>query len=395
MRQLDMKKLIVLLGLMTATFVGWAQTAVTTYKVGIFAPLYLDSLFAYNGTYKYGKEVPKFAQPGLDFVQGAQVALDSMLLWEENVDAYVYDCKSYTKNIPALIKQGRLDSLDLIIGSVRDAEYRQLADFALLKNIPFVSATFPNDGGITGNPFTIIMNSTLKAHCEGIYGYLLQNHGTDKIFLYRKKGAQEDKVAAYFKAINEQEGKPMLNIQTINIDSNFSSDALRPKLDSTRQNIIIGGSLDESFAVSITNGCNDLNATYPITLIGMPNWDGFKFLQKKGSYEEFPVYYTTPYYNNKWDNYSKMLIGAYAKKYKTKPNDNAFKGFEATYLFTKLLAKNPNDFMSHLNDKTFKVFCEYNYRPVSGKKGSVTPDYFENKHLYFVKVLNGATSKAW
>lgn len=390
-----MKKMIVFLGLLVTAMISVAQTPVRTYKVGIFAPLYLDSIFSNNGTYKYGKEVPKFAQPGLDFVQGAEVALDSMLLWEENVDAYIYDCKSYTKTIPALIKQKRLDSLDLIIGSVKDAEYRQLADFALQKNIPFISATYPNDGGVTNNPFTVIMNSTLKAHCEAIYTYLLQNHGTDKILFYRQKGGQEDKVAGYFKSINEPDGKPLLNIQTILIDSSFSSDKLKPRLDSTRGNIIIGGSLDEGFATSITNACNDLQAQYPITLIGMPNWDGFKFLQKKGNYEEFPVYYTTPYYNNKWDNYSKVLANAYTKKFKSKPTDLAFKGFESVYLFTKLLAKYPNDFMSHLNDKTFKIFCDYNFRPVQLKKDAITPDYFENKHLYFVKVLNGTTSKAW
>lgn len=390
-----MKKMIVFLGFLVAAMTSVAQTPVRTYKVGIFAPLYLDSIFSNNGTYKYGKEVPKFAQPGLDFVQGAEVALDSMLLWEENVDAYIYDCKSYTKPIPALIKQKRLDSLDLIIGSVKDAEFRQLADFALQKNIPFISATYPNDGGVTNNPFTVIMNSTLKAHCEAIYTYLLQNHGTDKILFYRQKGGQEDKVAGYFKSINEPDGKPLLNIQTILIDSSFSSDKLKPRLDSTRGNIIIGGSLDEGFATSITNACNDLQAQYPITLIGMPNWDGFKFLQKKGNYEEFPVYYTTPYYNNKWDNYSKVLANAYTKKFKSKPTDLAFKGFESVYLFTKLLAKYPNDFMSHLNDKTFKIFCDYNFRPVQLKKDAITPDYFENKHLYFVKVLNGTTSKAW
>jgi hypothetical protein len=394
-KDIGMKKGIFLLVLLAAAFVGTAQPVVPTYKIGIFAPLYLDSLFANNGSYKYGKEVPKFAQPGLDFVQGAQVALDSMMLWEENVDAYMYDTKSYTKAIPALIKQGRLDSLHLIIGSVRDAEFKQLADFALQKNIPFISATFPNDGGITGNPFTVIMNSTLRAHCESIYSYLVQNHGTEKVWLFRKKGAQEDKVASYFKAINEPDGKPLLNLQTVNIDSNFSSEALRPKLDSTKGNIIIGGSLDESFATTIVNACNDLHEQYPITLLGMPNWDGFRFLHKKGSYETFPVYYTTPYYNNKWDGYSKILGNAYAKKYKSKPSDLAFKGFEAVYLFTKLLAKYPNDFMSRLNDKTFKVFCDYNFRPVFSKKGNATPDYFENKHLYFVKMLNGSAGKAW
>ena len=46
----------------------------------------------------------------------------------------------------------------------------------------------------------------------------------------------------------------------------------------------------------------------------------------------------------------------------------AFKGFEAVQLFTKLLTKYPDDFMKHINDKTFKVFCDYNIRPVSLKK---------------------------
>ena len=89
-----------------------------------------------------------------------------------------------------------------------------LADFALQKNIPFISATYPNDAGITGNPFLVIMNSTLKAHCDAIYSYILQNHGTDKIYLCRKKGAQEDMVASYFKQMNEQDGKPLLPIET-------------------------------------------------------------------------------------------------------------------------------------------------------------------------------------
>ena len=208
-------------------------------------------------------------------------------------------------------------------------------------------------------------------------------------------GSQEDKVAAYFKASNEPDGKPLLKIQTINIDSTFSSDILKKKLDSNRQTVIIGASLDENFAVSITNACNDLFETYPIKLIGMPNWDGFKTLLKKGSYSEFPVYFTSPYYNNKWDPYSKTLINTYTKKYKNRPTDMAFKGFESAFLFTRLLTRYPADFMNHLNDKTYKVFCDYNFRPVFSQKDADIPDYIENKHLYFVRILDGSLSRAW
>ncbi|MGG9971578.1 hypothetical protein ACQ33O_07260 [Ferruginibacter sp. SUN002] len=364
-----------------------------TYNVGVFAPLYLDSLFSTSGNFRYKQGIPKFVLPGIDFVQGAETAFDSMKLWNANAQAFIYDTKSYTTPIPTLISNKSLDKLDLIIGSVKDFEYKQLADFALRKNIPFISATYPNDGGITANPFVVVVNSTLKAHCEAIFSYILQNHGTDKIILCRKKGTQEDKVAAYFKDLNEQDGRNFLDIQILNFDSTIKTSAF--KLDSTRQTVIIGGSLDESFASNLASTCYDLNKTYQLTLIGMPNWDGFKSLVTKEEYKDFPIYFTSPYFNTKQDNYSKIITNAFLKKYKGKPSDMAFKGFECAYLFTKLLAKNPNDFMSHINDKTFKVFTEYNFHPVKLKKENTIPDYFENKHLYFVKILNGSISKAW
>lgn len=384
-------------GFFTAKAQSDSSKSFPTYKVGIFAPLYLDSVFS-NNSFKYNDAVPKFIVPAVEFVQGAQIALDSMQAGKENIRAAIYDSKSYTQPVNQLIKNKKLDSLDLIIGSVKDADYKQLADFALLKNIPFISVTYPNDGGVTGNPFTVILNSTLKAHCEAIYSYLLQNHGTDLIFLCRKKGSQEDKVAAYFKALNEQDGKPLLNIQTLNTDSTFTSDALKTKLDSNRHSVVIGGSLDEGFAASLSTACFGLFQIYPansITLIGMPNWDGFASLHKKDSYPDFPINFTSPYFNNKWDNYSKMLTAAYAKKFKTKPSDMAFKGFESVYLFTKLLTKYPDDLINHLNDRSVKVFCEYNIKPVMLKKENTTPDYLENKHLYFIKLVNGVTLRAW
>ncbi len=365
------------------------------YRVGIFAPLYIDSVFSAAGNFRYTQGMPKFIAPAVDFVNGIQIGLDSLKPENINIEAYIYDTKSYKEPLGSLIKNNKLDNLDMLIGPVRDSEYKQLADLALAKNIPFISAAYPNDGGVTANPFVIILSSTLKAHCEAIYSFLLQGHGTDKIFLCRKKGQQEDRVASYFKSINEQDGKPLLNIQTLHFDSTLNSDVLKKKLDSNRSSIIIGASLDESFAVRLAHACDDLDEEYPLTLIGMPNWDGFKSFAKKDEFEGFPVYFTTPYFNKKEDAYSKMLTTAYSKKLKGKPSDMAFKGFECAQLFVKLLTKYPHDLMSHINDKNLKVFSDYNIKPVMLKKENAVPDYFENKHLNFIKIYNGNMTKAW
>lgn len=373
----------------------FAQTEpIPTYKVGIFAPLYLDSIFT-NGVLKNKESIPKFVQPSLEFVQGVQIAIDSLKIITANIQVYIYDSKSYTKSIYTLVNTNKLDSLNLIIGHSRDLDFQQLSDFALAKNIPFISVTYPNDGGITSNPFTVIMNSTLKAHCESIYSYLLQNSPTNKLFILRKKGLQEDKISAYFKAINEQQGKPLLPIQTITIDSGFNSDVLVKSIDSNRKTVIIGASLDEAFGKNVAYACSDLYPSYPITLIGMPNWDGFSSLRNKDAFEEFPIYFTTPYFNTKLDEHSKQLTSAYSKKYTAKPSDMAFKGFEAAKFFISLLVAHPNDYMSNLNNIENKVFCAYNFKPVFLSKKTTTPDYFENKHVYFIKLLNGSVSMAW
>lgn len=364
------------------------------YRVGIFAPLYLDSVFTKN-TFRYKQGVPRFIAPAVDFVQGALTALDTLQAGDDFINASIFDTRSYAEKIPDLIRNKKLDSLNLIIGSVKDDDFLQLAAFARERSIPFISATYPNVAGVTANPFLVVMNSTLKSHCDAIYSYILQNHGTDKIYLIRQKGKQEDMVASYFKAMNEQDGKPLLAIETINADEALTGTFLKSRLDSNSKNVIIGGSLDETFAGNIAKASNEIFKTHSITLIGMPNWDNFNALYNKKALAGFPVYFTTPFYTDRSDAFSKSLTTAYYKNYRTKPSDMAYKGFESVYLFTKLLARNPTDFMNHISDKTGKVFCDYNFKPVKLSDKVAVPDYFENKHLYLIKILNGSISKAW
>ena len=389
-----MTKKLIYLSIAIIFFVANANAQATNasekqFHVAIFSPLYLDSAFE-GSTYKYTKTFPKFTQQGFDFVQGAIIALDSLPVTKGSVEAIVYDSKSQEENIAWLIANNKLDNIDLIIGSVKDAELVRLSSFAKQKNIPFISATSPNDGGNNANPFFLMLNASLLGHCESIHSYLLQNHGTDKIYLCRKAGLQEDKIAQYLKSINETDGTALLNIETIDIDGDDFS-ALRNKLDSNRSSIVLGGSLNEDFAAGLAKELYEMKNTYPIELIGMPNWESFQEL-KNSSLKDFPIIYTASYYNTKSDVLSKKVLNAYAKKFKVNPTDMVYKGFEAVNSFVKLITKYNIDFTSHLNDVAYKTFSEFNFKPVYLKKGSNFPDYFENKHLFLLKILNGKVS---
>lgn len=385
--------LAVVLFLATQSF---AQNDITPptkiYKVAVFAPMYLDSVFTNSELNSYNS-IPKFIMPAIDFIQGAHIAFDTLSLNGKHAEVYLYDSKSFAQPISWLINYKKLDSIDLIIGSVKDPDYRELATFALQKNIPFVSATYPNDGGIIGNPFLLIANSTLRANCEGIFSYLLQKHGTDKIYIIKKRG--DDRIDNYFRSINTAEGKPLLTIRTIMTDSSISSYSLLNRIDTTQPVVIIGASLDEGFARDLADACYPIQKKHPLILIGMPNWAGFKTLTKKDRYKDFPIRYTTPHYDAGNNLFDSLLIQKYFQLYRAKPTDMAYKGFEMTYYFTSILLKYPTDFMSHINDTAFTVFHDFNFRPVFIDKKNKVPDYFENKHLFIMQILNGDILREW
>jgi hypothetical protein len=382
-----MKKVLIACCLLLVVLGSYAQK---TYRVGIFAPLYLDSVFNESSLRTAG--IPKLITGPLDFVQGSMIALDSLSASGQKIEAFIYDTKSFTDPLSSLIESKELENLDLMIGSVRDQDYKDLAEFANKKKIPFISATLPNDGGIMGNPYLAIVNSTLKSHCEGIFNYLVQNHGTDKIYLIKKNGTQETKIAGYFKALNEQEGKPLLKMQVISIDSFISTSFLRRKLDTTSNIVVIGGSLDEEFARNLVNSCFAVSKQ-KITLIGMPDWDGVKDFYRKELYPDFPILYTTPHYYSNTTAFDSLLNVQYQKRYKIKPSDMAYKGFENTFAFVSLVMKYPKDFFNHINDKEFTVFHEFNFKPVNITNG-LLPDYDENKHVFIMKIENGGVQLA-
>ena len=361
------------------------------FKVAIFAPIYLDSVFS-QGSFKYQKTLPRFIMPAVDFVQGALIAFDTIQLGNKNVEAYIFDSKSYKQPINWLAQNRRLDDFDMIIGAVKEPEYSQLAQLALQKNIPFVSAIYPNEGSVKQNPFTIIVNSTLKAHCEGIFDYINEKYKEGNIYLVRKRN--DTRIESYFNEINNaNSNKPHLKITTIVLDSSISTYGLKSRMDTTKPMVIIGASLDETFSRKLADACYPIQKTLPLVLIGMPNWDGFKSFNRKSAYKDFPIRYTTPHYAVKNNSYSNFLVKEYFRLYRSKPTDMAYKGFETAFYFINIMLANPGTVMSHLNGTTNGAFHDFNFQPVYPKDNTGIPDYFENKKLFMMQILNGETNR--
>ncbi|MCW3463387.1 ABC transporter substrate-binding protein [Chitinophaga nivalis] len=351
------------------------------YNVAIFAPLYLDSVFA-GSTELPGRTMPRYVLPGLEFYEGAQLALDSLQQQGYALKVNIYDSKG-KQNVASLIRNRTLDATDLIIGAVSNPELKDLSDFAKKKEINFVSATFPNDGGINDNPFLFITNSTLKTHCEALQNYVQDAFSNKNIVLFRRSTTFESRLAADFKASYDKlESNKKSRIREMVWNDGTTPEEIAKVLLADRPNVIIVTALDENGAKNLLRKLSVSAATYPLQIFGMPTWDVFKL--KDPEFKGLQVYYSSPYFNDKADNYSRYINDYFRKTYRARPSDMAFKGFDLTYYFVKLLHENGVYFNSEVETSP-KIITQYNFQPVYLKDGEQTPSYFENKNIFIIQ----------
>lgn len=368
---------------LTTTF---SQTNERVYKIAVFAPVYVDSAFTEDGTYRLGSQIlPRYMLPGLDFYNGIMLAVDSLRKEQAPVEVVFYDTKSVKGSISYALTDSTLSDVSLIIAAFSNrAEIKPLADFALEHEIPLISHTYPNDGGLTENPYFILINPTLKTHLEGIYRYLQRVYPTSNLTMFRRKGAVEDMIQNGFSDIGRSTAGLPLKIKTVELTDSFTTSQVISYLDSNKQNIILCGSLNEVFGSNLVKALSE-SRRYRSIAIGMPTWDALR-----GVNRNIEIIYTTPYHFIRTDKLGFNITSTYRDKFSGRPSDMVFKGFEAMYRFTKLLIKHEGKLLANINDKSFKLFNEFDIQPVrpySNNTGAV--DYLENKKLYYIRKMNG------
>ncbi len=356
-------------------------------SVAIFVPLYLDSAFDAGGNYRYDKNFPKFFNPGLEFYEGAQMALDTLAKEGMKLAVQVYDTRN-SKGLEQELGDAALQGVGLIIGQVSSpTELQLLAAAAAKKNIPFINVNYPNDGGVTNNSSLVILNSTLRTHCEGIYRYLQRNYPMKSLVFFRKNGAQEDRLKGYFLDIEKKTASVPLKIKYVTLDDHFDAAALELSMDSSQQTVCIAGSLDEVFGARLCTLLASLNRTYRSTVIGMPTWDNLDLSKPEFAGEE--IAYSTPFYTNPTDTLVKVIQQHFKTRFYSRPTDMVFRGYESVYRFSKLLGLHGKDLSGSIGEKKFKVFNDFEITPIFLNRQNLTLDYFENKKLYFIKKMDG------
>ena len=378
-----------LTGLLFNSLISQAQPSAAPHKIAIFAPLYLDSAFDQADNYRYAKnQFPEFINPGLEFYEGVQLALDSLSKEGVPLEVFIYDSRSSSETLAEQLSKPELADVDMIITHCGTNEVRTFADFGLLKNIPVINVNLPNDGGVRANPYFVMLNSTLKTQIEAVYHHVQRYYSTTPVVVFRKKGQIEDMIKTYLTDAGKIASGLPLKIRYVDLPDSFRVSQLQYYLDSTRQTICIAGSLNESFGKRLAQQLASINQDYPVKLMGMPTWDAIKDFNKP-EYKDLEIIYCTPFYNARMDKVTTSITNHFNNVMYARPSDMVMRGYEAAWRFGKMLVKYGPDINSNITRREFNVFRDFDIQPVMLNSENLTLDYFENKKLYFLKIQNG------
>jgi len=360
-------------------------------KVAIFIPLYTDDVFE-GENYTLGKaNLPKTVLPGLEFYNGVMMAIDSLNQEGSIVEVSIYDTKQTSQSLSQQLRSPDLNNVGLIIAVISNTiELKLFADYSLSKNIPVISATYPNYVGVTGNTNFVLLNSSFPAHLDGLYKHMQKYYTSNIIIAVTKTGSTETYIRNYITQLNKSTTSIPLKIKWITVDEKTVSLAnFRSSLDSTKNNVVFVGSPLESFGLKVVQVLSS-SESYMTTAIGMPTWDGIKELDKPAC-KNVEIVFSTPFlYYSQNKNLSAEVNSRYKEKFYSRPSDMVYKGFEATFHFTKLLSKHGYNLAKNLSDKDFTLFNQFVLVPLKTKSTSVKPDLLENKKLYFIKKQQGS-----
>ncbi len=367
------------------------------YEVALFLPLNIDEVMSDSGFAIGNRQpLPAATLSGLEFYEGALMALDSLRKKNIQIRLHVYDSKSEREPLTSLLDSKKLDSTDLIIGDVKGDAFREIGAYAKKQQINFVSATYPNDGGISNNPFLIIVNSTLRVHCFAIQSFAQQKFSNKKITVIYYNNPQGKQNLQYLQeAYKESKNSQKTPLHSFEWNNNTSADDLVSKLSPDKTNVIILTTLYPDVSLNIISQLAPLADQYKINVVGMPTLEGLSEL-RENKYKGITLYYGSVFQYINMDRYPAMkrMMWRYFDQYHARPGNYALNAFETVFYFGNLLNKEGRYFNEDLNDPVGRIMTSFNFQPVYHSDPSNPPDYFENNRIYFIRERDGKVTPA-
>lgn len=355
------------------------RAAANTYRIGLLLPLYLPAndtirrvrvttMETLNDTLLMSRlgsmgvlPVDSFRQRNdvavyprsesfIHFYEGVLLAADSLKRAGMRIQLHVFDTNQKRYIVDSLVHSGSLRSLDLIIGPTFPEIQKSVAEFASQNQIPMISPLSSSGNFEDTNPWYFKVNPERQHLIQRTADYIAEEYSDQNIIVLRMGDYSHIPEGELVKLLKERlpeirntDGK-VLHEYRLSADG---ADRLEPLLSIDRENIfIIPSETEAQVSVAVTT-LNALAERYPVTLIGLSNFQRYKSIQTE-YFHRAKLSYLTPYFVD----YESPVVNQFIRKFRhhfcAEPNQYSFQGYDVAFYFMSALFRYGKNFVGCL-----------------------------------------------
>ena len=330
----------------------------------------------------------------IEMYEGILLAADTLRSLGMNINLHVFDIRADTIEITRLIRSGRLDRMDLIIGPVYSTNLLKVANYAGQLGIPVVSPVqLYTNSVLANNPSLFLASSSLAVAQDRIAGKAAEYFDHNIVFIHSDTSVANPDVSGFRNKILAGLSSRM-PVEEISFRemifysrSAFGADSvnrLSHTLTENRGNVVIIASEDAPVMIETVQDIHNLSKKFDIKVIGYPEIRQLVNIDPKFLFELGLMIYS-PY----WIDYSspdvKQFCSDFLSKFHTQPSEisYAWEGYDIAYYFLSGLAIHGKEFVLHPEiHNPDLLYTGFDFKRRSIYEG------FENQKLFLIRYTN-------
>lgn len=273
----------------------------------------------------------------LGFYEGVLLAVDSLKKKGVKVDLHVYDTERSTEKAYLLADELNRLHPDLIIGPVYGSVYKIVAENLEDKGIPLVYPLSSRSESFGEFPNFIQVNASFGAVASKMLDWLKVQGKEANVIHIQLLGGDDTDLAE--KRLLKEQLKMLPGVHLFNWNmEKIPLDSLRTLLLPDRENILVLPIAKEADVSKILPLLSALADGYPITVLGLPEWQTFNSVDHETFYKLNTKIFTYSYVDYT-TTAAKKLAEQCHKFFYSEPGTLFFKAFDMGYYFIELAAR--------------------------------------------------------
>jgi len=361
------------------------------YNVLVVLPMKLgENPKALSGMFSENTSLNKLTDLSVEFLMGAQMALDSLAKLGLNADIEFFDTGGDLNRLKEKLDPANKNKLDLLIGPFYPQLLEYAAQWGLSNKVPVVAVTKIPTKLLENNPYLLSMVPSELTMVNALARYLAKHHAEDNVVIIEGENPEVRERVQYFKDIFEQSQsvEDRKSLKTTGI-GDASGRSLMNLIQTEGNNYIICLSNDVQQVMKFVNTLNaakNYSSAYgraSVTMVGLQNWLDFPALN---SYyrNRFEFHFPASNYLDYEKADVKDFLVDYRSRYGSDPSKYAFHGFDV------VLSQGASLLLGYV--RNIGLMDYFSVEPLGPNHGSENSSVFISKQKDFEIQLLGIIS---